>query len=334
MMGFAPLRFVILLSLVLALSAALSGRWQAHAQDPEADAKRSAQEQLQTLGLYRGALDGVYGPGTYAAWEKFARAADMSPDSNETMTFLFDAASVSRAKGVGLQEAIRLARTLPEARALAEQGGREVSAARYSEAEALYQRALAIREAALGREHPDVAAVLSSLSRVYLATGRSDGAMALCERALAIQEAALGRDHPDLAKSLNCLAYTYSFHRRYNEAIPLYERALAILEPAIGRDHPDIGTLLTGLADAYRAMYQLPEAIAALERALAIREAALGPNHPDLATSLDGLASVHLTTGHTTEALPLYERALAIQEEAFGRDDPRVALTLNRMALL
>ena len=44
---------------------------------------------------------------------------------------------------------------------------------RYAEAEPLYQRSLAIREKALGPEHPDVATSLENYAALLRATGRS-----------------------------------------------------------------------------------------------------------------------------------------------------------------
>ncbi len=42
---------------------------------------------------------------------------------------------------------------------------------RYAEAEPLYQRSMAIREKALGPEHPDVAQSLNNLAGLYEAQG-------------------------------------------------------------------------------------------------------------------------------------------------------------------
>ena len=44
--------------------------------------------------------------------------------------------------------------------------------AKYDEAEALFKRALAIRENALGADHPDVAQTLNNLALVYQAQGK------------------------------------------------------------------------------------------------------------------------------------------------------------------
>jgi tetratricopeptide (TPR) repeat protein len=63
------------------------------------------------------------------------------------------------------------------------------------EAKALLERALAIREKALGPEHPDVATSLNNLALVHHATGGYEEAKALHERALVINEKALGPEH-------------------------------------------------------------------------------------------------------------------------------------------
>jgi tetratricopeptide (TPR) repeat protein len=110
--------------------------------------------------------------------------------------------------------------------------------ARYAEAEPLYQRALAIKEEALGSGHPSTAASLNNLAEIYRDQGRYGEAEPLYQRALAIQEKALGPDHPDTATSLNNLALLYKRQGRYAEAEPLYQRALAICEKTLGPDHP------------------------------------------------------------------------------------------------
>src|ERR1035438_5116882 len=73
--------------------------------------------------------------------------------------------------------------------------------ARYAEAQPLFERALAIYETALGRDHRDVATSLNNLAELYRAQGRYAEAQPLYERALAVSEKALGLNHPDVATS-------------------------------------------------------------------------------------------------------------------------------------
>jgi tetratricopeptide (TPR) repeat protein len=75
--------------------------------------------------------------------------------------------------------------------------------AAYSQARPLYERALAIREIALGPKHPDTAASLSNLALLLHAQGDLAAARPLFERALAIKESAFGPEHPSTATSLN-----------------------------------------------------------------------------------------------------------------------------------
>jgi hypothetical protein len=61
------------------------------------------------------------------------------------------------------------------------------------------ERSLAIGEAALGPDHPHVAAWRGHLGGVLQDLGDLTGARAQYERSLAISEAALGPDHPTVA---------------------------------------------------------------------------------------------------------------------------------------
>jgi tetratricopeptide (TPR) repeat protein len=67
----------------------------------------------------------------------------------------------------------------------------------YAKAEPLFQRSLAIREKALGKDHSDVAGSLINLAVLYQAQGDYAKAEPLHQRSLAISEKALGPDHPD-----------------------------------------------------------------------------------------------------------------------------------------
>src|SRR5262249_16063197 len=77
---------------------------------------------------------------------------------------------------------------------------------RYQEAEPLFKRALAIREKALGPEHPDTAGGLNNLALLFSDQGCYEEAEPLYKRALAIREKVLGPEHPHTPTSLTNLA--------------------------------------------------------------------------------------------------------------------------------
>jgi CHAT domain-containing protein/tetratricopeptide (TPR) repeat protein len=206
------------------------------------------------------------------------------------------------------------------------------SQGRYADAEPLFKRSLAIREKALGPNHPDVATSLNNLAGLYLNQGRYADAEPLFKRSLAISEKALGPDHPDVASSLNSLAVLYDIQGRHADAVPLFKRSLAIREKALGPDHPYVASSLNNLAGLYKNQGRYADAEPLYKRSLAIREKALGPNHPDVATSLNNLAGLYKNQGRYADAELLYKRSLAIREKALGPEHPNVAQSLNDLA--
>jgi eukaryotic-like serine/threonine-protein kinase len=204
----------------------------------------------------------------------------------------------------------------------------------YDEAEALHERALALKIATLGEDHPDVASSLNNLAAVHQSTAAWAKAKPLHERALAIREQTLGPDHPDVAMSLANLGVVADATGDYAAARRLHERALAIRERALGPEHPEVAATLNNLANVREAMGDHAEAAALFERALVIQERELGPEHPEVATSLANLALVRVATGDLRAARALQERALAIREKALGPDHPEVAASLDNLGLV
>ena len=85
-------------------------------------------------------------------------------------------------------------------------GGYFYGQAAFTAAEPLLRRALAIRQRALGPEHPLTAASLNNLALLLRNQGDLAAARPLFERALAITEKALGPEHPHTAVGLHNLA--------------------------------------------------------------------------------------------------------------------------------
>ncbi len=110
--------------------------------------------------------------------------------------------------------------------------------ARYDDAGDMYRRALGIREAALGADHPKTAGTLNNLAVVLVNKGDYDGAEALYRRALGIRERAQGADHPDTVSTLNNLAGVLDDKGDYDGAEAMYRRALGVREMSLGADHP------------------------------------------------------------------------------------------------
>jgi CHAT domain-containing protein len=194
---------------------------------------------------------------------------------------------------------------------------------RFAEAEPLFKRALAIREKALSREHPDVGQALNNLATLYVKLEHFAEAEPLFQRALAIYQKAAGSEHPAVATVLNNIGQVDRDLNRDADAEAPIKRSLAIREKVLGPDHPDVARSLNNLAGLYEHQQRYADAEPLYRRALAIRERALGPDHPDVLTSASNLAYFLYVSGRTADALPLAERTLRS-----GRAQLRVVLPI------
>jgi tetratricopeptide (TPR) repeat protein len=209
---------------------------------------------------------------------------------------------------------------------------RKEALAAYRQARMLHERALAIREKAVGMEHPDTARSLNSVALLLKAEGDLASARPLYERAVAICEKAVGPEHADTAVSLGNLARLLHEMGDLTTARMISERALAICKKALGPEHPSTAQSMTYLALLLRDQGDLAAAQPLFERALAICEKALGPEHQDTAVKVNNLALLAHDRGEFARARSLLERALAIRQRVFGPEHPHTAVSVNNLA--
>ena len=207
----------------------------------------------------------------------------------------------------------------------------------YSEAETLYQQALAIREESLGTDHLETAQSAYNLARLYTDQGKYTNAEQLYLQSLAIRERTLGSKHPAIAQCLNSLALLYWFWDRYEQAETLYLRALPMYRQLLGPEHPDTAHCMNNLALLYMTQAKYTEAEQLHRQVLVIRQSTLPPTHPDTAQSLQNLACLYMARGdssHYAEAEQLLLQSLLIREQVLGLDHPQTAKSLHNLALL
>ena len=123
---------------------------------------------------------------------------------------------------------------------------------RYAEAEPLYKRALAIREKALGPDHPTVATSSNNLAHSYDAQGRYAEAEPLYKRALAIRRRRWARTiplSPRASITLQCFTKPKAATPRPSRST---KRTLVIYESTLGSSHPYFATSLINLASLYK----------------------------------------------------------------------------------
>jgi transcriptional regulator with XRE-family HTH domain/tetratricopeptide (TPR) repeat protein len=147
----------------------------------------------------------------------------------------------------------------------------------YRSARPLFERALAIREQALGCEHPATAESLDDVGMTLYMLHEPAAARSLVERALAIREQTLGPDHPLTAVCVGNLALLHHEQGDLAAARSLSERALAINERAHGPDHRSTAASLCSLAQAHQILGQRGAAGGGIVMGMTTRVGSSGP---------------------------------------------------------
>ena len=205
-----------------------------------------------------------------------------------------------------MQELARLYARLPRrseiADTLAKLGAINRKQGRRAEAQALFERALAM----LGdmREQSAVTITLG-MAHLHFDADRHADAEQLYSRALQLAEDGREPQDPPSATAADILNDLGRLARKQNQlehAEQLHKRALAIVEE-LGPDRIDVGITLIDLAEVYRAQSRFAEAEPLYQRALAICEKGdFSPNHDLVRTTLAGLAALYADQGRTADA--------------------------------
>jgi len=204
--------------------------------------------------------------------------------------------------------------------------------AQFHEATELFERGLAISEAAYGPDDPNVSTVVNNLGIALQYVGDLEGARKHYERALKIDEENYGNDHPNVSTVVNNIGMVLLGMGNLEGAEEHLERALKIDEENYGNDHPNVARDLNNLGMVLLDMGDLEGAKEHLEEALKISETIYEDhNHPELASVINNLGVVLKDMGDLEGARKHYERALKIDEENYGNDHLNVTTVVNNL---
>jgi non-specific serine/threonine protein kinase/serine/threonine-protein kinase len=201
----------------------------------------------------------------------------------------------------------------------------------YDDALSLLGRALALREASLPPDDPEVAESLRRLGDLQRLRGDVAESETNLRRALAINEATLEPDDDEIGHTLLSLGQVVLVRGRPTEAKPLLDRALAIEEGTLGAEHPEVGTLVQDLGTVAYYLGDYAKASQYWARAISIRERQFGPDNPELGVSLNNLGGVYFLEGRYDEAIAAYERARGIWTRTLEPDHPRFGNVLTNI---
>jgi tetratricopeptide (TPR) repeat protein len=178
----------------------------------------------------------------------------------------------------------------------------------------LHRRTLAIEEADLGPDHPEVGKTLHDLANAEKRLGAFADAKAHYERARAIFVAAYGPSHELVGETDISLAGLALDQNLDDDAERLFSQAQAELT-ALPADHPVRVTIEEALGSIARDRDRCKDALPHFERARTISEH-LGRTGPDLGGLLINLGACYADVGRDADAAPLLTEAEKLYADA------------------
>jgi CHAT domain-containing protein len=225
-------------------------------------------------------------------------------------------------------------RTMQEARRQGTAALALESAAQFAEARTLFERALALSEAARG---PD--SIFSSLMVLHLAGNaletRDDArSTTLYLRAVAMLDKAWGAEHPYPAIARSRLALLQQRAGQGPSAEAMLRPAMETVERTLGAEHPWFALCLMTQANLRDEAGDLDQAESIGRRALAILEAIDDVETNHYAALLNNLGDIARQRRDYTRAETLFLRALALTEKLEGPDSFHVSTDCQNLGII
>jgi serine/threonine protein kinase/Tfp pilus assembly protein PilF len=201
-------------------------------------------------------------------------------------------------------------------------------------ARVLFQRSLAVREAAFGPSSLEAARGLSELGGLLTRMDEFDDARPLLRRALEIRRAGLAPNHPDVAVDLEQLASLEERVGDYELADSLFRAALTVFEaPVEPRDALE-ATIRSNYGLLLLTLDRTEEAETAFREALAMRRELYGDRHPEVAVVTGHLAALYERIGRYATADSTYRALLDWGPEVLGEESDWITTWLNNHAVV
>lgn len=162
----------------------------------------------------------------------------------------------------------------------------------YTDAKAMYEKALNIRKEILGDNHPDVAQCYWNLGLIYRYRANYPDALRMFHKALSIKMDIFG-EHIDVANCYCNIALIHHHQRRYDLALAYNQKELAIRLNFQGDNVPEVALLYINIADIYRRQMDFKSALKMYQMAENIKINLYGKYHPELIKIYQSMAKVY-----------------------------------------
>jgi len=196
---------------------------------------------------------------------------------------------------------------------------------------ALAESSLRIKEAQLGRDHPDLASSLFNVGDVLAARAEFEPAILVSERGVVLRRKHVGPESIEMADALDHLGFVLLSARRNEDALKALEASLRSKEKSLEPGDVSIARTLEDIGLVLQRLGEYEKSGPPVRRAAAIQAAARA-EHPAYARVLNLLAQQLWFEGQLIESRQTSERAVAVAERTVRAEHPILALSLRYLA--
>lgn len=193
----------------------------------------------------------------------------------------------------------------------------------FAKAKELYAKALAIRQARYGAEHPVIAENYFLLGRVYLNTGQLSEAGVQFKRAEDMKIKLEGANSLSLYDLYLSEAVLYRRLLKFDNALNYYQRAQHLWEVnGKSQDHPSFGILAYGMGNLYIEEGQYEDAITQYKLALKNFLTCYGESDFHVSATYSNIGAAYSNQMDLAEALDYYNKALTVYKTILEENHP------------
>lgn len=217
------------------------------------------------------------------------------------------------------------------------------------------KRGLAVRQAALPADDPEIATNLSNLGTLYFAYAKLKNTIVTSQNTGAMQPSGSSAQTLGRARQLAAQRRQSSQAMDATEFVPnepavetkifydggrlevaqrYYAQALAIREKRLPASDPLLADNLEKLANTFATERKYREAARTYEGLLAIEEQKSGEGSPRVPEVLDEIAQMDAASRSYREAADDYARDIKVREKLYGAGSPQLVEPLKRYALV
>jgi CHAT domain-containing protein/Tfp pilus assembly protein PilF len=212
-------------------------------------------------------------------------------------------------------------------------GGNYQRMGKYSRAEELFQKGLAVLAKVPGKESPSYAISLIGLAYLQTDMGNYSAAEKVYDEADALLKVQIGAEHPMYATFLNNRGFLYNAIGHLDAAEADYRKALEIKRKIFTPENISIGASLRNLARVVLTR-NVAEGEKLFQEAVDLYAKLPNPQPFDYASVLLGLGEAKRKRGDFTGALETLNKALAVSAEGLGTKHPLYAGALSETGLV